>query len=124
MSRTILPVLALAAVLSACGTTEEEDPTTRSSPMPSEPTNPFGDLTKLPPSGPKEARVTVRGTVTDGVEAGCVLLVADGVVYLLLGQRGQLAEGADVTVEGTLKPGLMTTCQQGTPLVVERVVTH
>jgi hypothetical protein len=67
--------------------------------------------------------MTVRGTVGDGVEPGCRILTAEGVVYLLLGPGSRdLPEGAEVTVEGMLRPGLMTTCQQGTPLVIERIV--
>ena len=64
--------------------------------MPSEPTNPLHGLTPTPSP---EQRVTVRGTVKDGVEAGCVVLVADtGQVYLLLGRKGPLPEGEKVTV--------------------------
>jgi hypothetical protein len=41
-------------------------------------------------------------------------------VYLLIGRQGTLVTGQEVEVEGTLQPDLITTCQQGTPLVVER----
>ena len=59
---------------------------------------------------------TLTGTVSSGVEPGCLLL--DG--YLLLGgPRDVLKPGARVTVTGQAEPGMMTTCQQGTPFVVE-----
>jgi hypothetical protein len=74
------------------------------------PTGPGGDAGKS--SGP----MTLTGTITAGVEPNCLLL--DG--YLLLGgPREQLRGGARVTVTGRVQPGLMTTCQQGTPFVVD-----
>jgi hypothetical protein len=58
----------------------------------------------------------LTGTVTAGVEANCLLL--DG--YLLVGgPRDQLRVGTRVTVTGRVQADLMTTCQQGTPFVVE-----
>jgi hypothetical protein len=58
---------------------------------------------------------TLTGTVTAGVEHGCLLL--DG--YLLVGgDRAIIRAGARVTVTGRVVPGLITTCQQGTPMVV------
>ena len=50
------------------------------------------------------------------MEAGCLLLDD----YLLLGgPRDVLAAGREVTVTGRVEPGTVTTCQQGTPFVVE-----
>jgi hypothetical protein len=50
------------------------------------------------------------------VEPNCLLL--DG--YLLVGgPRDVLTAGARVTVTGRVEPGMMTTCQQGTPFTVE-----
>lgn len=58
---------------------------------------------------------TLTGTVQGGVEPNCVLL--DG--YLLVGgPRDVLTPGARVEVTGRAEPGMMTTCQQGTPFVV------
>jgi hypothetical protein len=63
--------------------------------------------------------VVVSGTLEAGVEANCVLL--DG--YLLLGGPPELLRpGQSVTVRGHLATDLVTTCQQGTPLQVDRVV--
>jgi hypothetical protein len=62
--------------------------------------------------------VTVTGTVAEGVEAGCLVLGR----YLLIGGRGDgVRAGAKVTVTGRAQPDLVTTCQQGTPLLVETV---
>ncbi|HEX6871704.1 MAG TPA: hypothetical protein VF163_11455 [Micromonosporaceae bacterium] len=58
-----------------------------------------------------------------GVEVGCVLLKADsGTLYLLLGgDRDMMGHGGRLEVSGTVDPGAMTTCQQGTPLLVRQV---
>ncbi|MHB1472357.1 MAG: hypothetical protein ACYCV4_01810 [Dermatophilaceae bacterium] len=92
--------------------------------MPSTPTGPPEDLTVSPAStGGKHSTVRVRGTVSDGVEPGCTLLTSKGAVYLLIWRHGTLVTGQEVEVEGTVQPDLITTCQQGTPLVVERVLS-
>ncbi|WP_329104344.1 hypothetical protein OG792_29435 [Micromonospora sp. NBC_01699] len=71
------------------------------------------------PGAPASAgALTLTGVIVAGVEPNCLLL--DG--YLLLsGPRDQLRGGARVTVTGRVQPGMMTTCQQGTPFVVESV---
>ncbi|MEU8181878.1 hypothetical protein AB0B85_04730 [Micromonospora sp. NPDC049044] len=68
------------------------------------------------PSTPPGVRATtLSGVVRAGVEPKCVLL--DG--YLLLGgPRDVLTPGTRVEVTGRAEPGMMTTCQQGTPFVV------
>ena len=71
---------------------------------------------KLHPGGTPSATVTVTGTIADGVEPNCVLLNE----YLLLGGPRELfTAGAVVTVTGRVQPDMVTTCQQGIPLVVE-----
>jgi len=131
-------VLAL-VVLSACGSVEQAGrgsastpsaPTsppattathpTTTDPLPTSPTRPPKDLIVPPTRTGSHLAVRVRGTVSDGVEPGCRLLTSKGVVYLLIGRQGTLVTGQEVEVEGTLQPDLITTCQQGTPLVVER----
>uniref|UniRef100_UPI001F1E8FCD hypothetical protein n=1 Tax=Micromonospora acroterricola TaxID=2202421 RepID=UPI001F1E8FCD len=85
-------------------------PTTPTAPRPT-PKSPGGP-TLPPPVG----ATTLTGTITRGVEPNCVLL--DG--YLLIGgPRDVLAAGARVTVTGRVEPDTMTTCQQGTPFMVE-----
>jgi Protein of unknown function (DUF5818) len=71
------------------------------------------------PVGP----VTVTGTVSRGVEAGCLLLDAEGGTrYLLVGgERAQLRPGRRVAVTGRVDRSLLSTCQQGEPLVVASI---
>jgi hypothetical protein len=69
----------------------------------------------LPPSG---GDVVLSGTVEAGVEPGCLLLQASGVLHLLVGVTEGLGPGVRVTVQGRPDPGLTTTCQEGTPFVV------
>lgn len=79
-------------------------------------------LADPPPPGRRGPTTTVRGVVVEGVEAGCLLLAGDGVEYLLVGgPRDQLRAGSRLEVTGRLDPELMTTCQQGTPLLVVAV---
>lgn len=76
-------------------------------------------LTAVPPSA---GAMTVSGDVAEGVEAGCLLLKTPGTLYLLLGgDRAALQVGKRVTVVGRPQPGMMTTCQQGTPFQVTSV---
>jgi hypothetical protein len=74
-------------------------------------------------SNGKNSTMRVKGTVSDGVEPGCTLLTSEGIVYLLIWQHGAPATGPEIEVEGTVQPDLITTCQQGIPLVVERLVS-
>jgi hypothetical protein len=86
-------------------------PTHRPSPRPK------GTITlpaesKRPPAGATE----LTGTVTAGVEGGCLLL--DG--YLLLNPNPRVVrEGARVRVTGYVRTDVVTTCQQGTPFMIE-----
>ena len=67
--------------------------------------------------------VTVTGTVTEGVEPGCLLLKATGGgQYLLVGgERAELRPGRRLAVTGRVDRGLLSTCQQGEPLVVASI---
>lgn len=94
--------------------------------MPSTSTGPPEDRTVPTTMAGRRSTVRVRGSVSDGVEPGCTLLTSNGVVYLLIwGQTTPITgpEG-EVEVEGTLQPDLVTTCQQGTPLLVKRVLSR
>jgi hypothetical protein len=83
-------------------------------------TPPANPATTAPTQPPGE--VTVTGVVAEGVEAGCLLLDGGGRRYLLVGgDRGKLRTGARVTVTGRVDRGLLSTCQQGEPLVVSAV---
>jgi hypothetical protein len=76
------------------------------------------------PSPPASGEITVTGKVVAGVEPGCKVLVADGKSYLLVAKGGNstaLREGATVEVRGKVDTDMMTTCMEGTPLVVTSV---
>jgi hypothetical protein len=90
--------------------------------MPATPTGPPGEFPRPPTEG-RQSTVRVRGTLSDGVESGCTLLTSKGVVYLLLWGDKTRPTGTEIEVEGTIKADLMTTCQQGTPLVVNRILS-
>jgi hypothetical protein len=77
---------------------------------------PGKSLTPGPPGAVRPSgTVTISGTIVAGVEVGCLLLDD----YLLVGgDKSLLRSGARVTVTGEVQPDLMTTCQQGTPLLV------
>ena len=67
--------------------------------------------------------MTLTGQIVEGVEAGCRLLDD----YLLLPgpgvSRDEIRAGLTVTVRvGKAQPGMMTTCQQGTPFIVTEVL--
>ena len=74
---------------------------------------------QTPPAG----EVTVSGTVIEGVEPNCLLLDAGGgKTYLLVGgDRSELRAGSRVAVTGRVDRGLLSTCQQGEPLVVASI---
>lgn len=105
-------VLMGAGGLTACTSTPGSE---TSSPVPQ-----TSDPSATSPS-PTATPLVVSGTVTEGVEAGCLVLTDGDTTYLLLGAQDQLTPGAEVTVEGTPAEDTMTTCQQGTPLQVRSV---
>ncbi|SCE79902.1 hypothetical protein GA0070607_1723 [Micromonospora coriariae] len=133
--RLVVSALVFCSALSACGGTDGPAPSgsspatgqptpsaaTPSTGAPTTPTAPGPTpKTPKPPGGPTlpppVGATELTGTITPGVEPNCVLL--DG--YLLIGgPRDVLTAGAKVTVTGRVEPGMMTTCQQGTPFVVE-----
>jgi hypothetical protein len=111
--------LLLAGLLSACAGSDGDDAgagqgaTTAPTTSPAT-TGPVATTEPAPPAG----EVTVTGTVGEGVEPGCLLLDS----YLLVGgDRDKLRPGARVAVTGRVDRGLLSTCQQGVPLVVASV---
>lgn len=136
--RIALPVLVACLALSACAGQDGGDspdggptaspgqtgaPVTPSSGAPTDPTMPGAapPSGSQPPGGPGKSSpapggAVLTGTVTSGVEPGCLLL---GEYLLVGGPRDVIKAGAKLTVTGRAQPDLMTTCQQGTPFVVE-----
>jgi len=134
----LLPATAGVLLLSGCG-----DPTAQpgsgggattvaptSSPGFSVPPTVSPSKPGLPPGGraptgiPKGSGrpVTLEGVVESGVEPGCKVLAVDGgTSYLLLSGGEEVPLGVPVRVEGVLLPGVLSTCQQGTPLRVTKV---
>ena len=123
----VLPAAAGALLLSGCGdpTTEPGsggggEPTTVAPSAPTRSTVPLPPApTDLPTASGRP--VTVEGIVEDGVEPGCKVLTAGNTSYLLLGGGVDVPMGVPVRVEGVLAPGVLSTCQQGTPLRVTDV---
>jgi hypothetical protein len=76
-------------------------------------------------SGGPAKEQTLRGTVAEGVEARCVVLIDESGAVLANLQGLDLAAhplGSLVQVTGIFMPDLMTTCQQGTPFEVRTAV--
>lgn len=96
---------------------------TGSTPPSSTPAPTLGPTGKAPSPDPFPGAVTVRGTVREGVEMGCMILAADdGKSYLLLGgDRAVIGRGGRLEVVGSAQPGLLTTCSQGIPFKVSQV---
>lgn len=134
------------AVLAACGageggSDESATPTTVTSPTEAttppeataseespvtEETTPYLDPSLGESSKPgSNSQTTISGTVSSGVESGCLVLEHNGTLYGIYGSfdSSVVYAGASVTLHGTVDAGMMTTCQQGTPFVVEEAET-
>ena len=132
MRRALLSLPAVAAVLllSGCGDPTPADPGTGpggGAPSTAVPTSPATSRPIPPPVDPTKPGVpaasgrpiTVDGVVEAGVESGCKVLTAAGTQYQVLGDN--IPVGVPVRVTGVLQPGVLTTCQQGTPIRVTKV---
>ncbi|MEU7569829.1 MULTISPECIES: hypothetical protein [unclassified Micromonospora] len=127
--RTVLVALIAGAALTACAgpgdepaspspsptgaapVTSQPDPAPSTGPSRPDPTWKGG-----PSTPPGVGGTTISGTIRAGVEPNCLLLDDH---LLVGGPRDLLKAGAKVEVTGRPEPGMMTTCQQGTPFVVE-----
>lgn len=111
--------LLLAVVVAGCGddTQAGDDASATVLVTPSLGTTPSAATTESAKGTPPltEGPVTVTGTVEAGVESGCLLI--DG--YLLVGAPTEVRAGTAWTVTGRVDRSVMTTCQQGVPVVVE-----
>lgn len=65
----------------------------------------------------------MRGAVRSGVEPGCLVLNTGDREYLLVHPPPELRPGVTAVVRGRIEPGMVTTCMQGTPLVVSEAHT-
>ena len=132
MRRALLSLPAVAAVLllSGCGDPTPADPGTGpggGAPSTAVPTSPATSRPVPSPVDPTKPGVptasgrpiTVDGVVEAGVEPGCKVLTAAGTQYQVLGDN--IPVGVPVRVTGVLQPGVLTTCQQGTPIQVTKV---
>ncbi|MEU6247590.1 hypothetical protein [Glycomyces sp. NPDC047010] len=135
----------LLAALTACGaggggseddasatpttTSPSESPTaatTEESPVPDESSTPYLDPSMGDSSKPGSSSLTtISGTVQSGVESGCLVLEFEGTVYGIFGSfdSSVVYAGAQVTLHGEVDAGMMSTCQQGTPFVVQEAET-
>jgi hypothetical protein len=136
MRRTLallgLPAVAAVLVLSGCADPDATEPGSggggggASTVAPTSPARPTGTPTSGTPRPTKPADpsgagrpITLDGVVEAGVEPGCKVLTAGGATYQVLG--GDVPVGVPVRVTGLLQPGVLTTCQQGTPIRVTKV---
>jgi hypothetical protein len=132
--RMSVPTAVLAAVLAAAGCARDAGSgESAGAPAPA-PSSIAPGTTELPaadlpgagePVPGAAGAKTISGTVTAGVEPGCLLLTDGGAEHLLIfddpAMRADAAVGAKVTVSGRAQPDQMTTCQQGTPFIVTAV---
>jgi hypothetical protein len=135
--RALLALVAAGAavLLSACGNATDQpgSGTSGGSSVPAPSTVPSRAPTSAAPTGGgtvapgptgipvgRPRAVTIDGVIEAGVEPGCKVLTAGSARYLILG-GGDAPMGVPVRVEGTLQPGVLSTCQQGTPLRVTSV---
>lgn len=137
MRRILMSTVAggLLMTLAACGGTPDEPGSTGSATRPADTTSPTASSTYLPTPEPELTLPATRlgrlerlsGVVGSGVEQGCRLLTPDqgGRALVLLVEDPRVVDGTRVTVEGYRSDGpqgIVTTCQQGVPFTVTRVV--
>ncbi|MET8151841.1 hypothetical protein ACIBSW_40145 [Actinoplanes sp. NPDC049668] len=72
-------------------------------------------------TAPTAGKKTLTGTITAGVEPGCLLLEDHLLVIKDTALESVAKVGATVTATGEAQPGMMTTCQQGTPFIVATI---
>jgi hypothetical protein len=85
-------------------------PTSSVTPPPGSPTEPAGT-----PSGPE---LQLDGMAAPGVEPGCVVFTTGGRHYLLVGAKAEVPTEVPIRVRGVVLTGVLSYCQQGTPLKV------
>ena len=128
LTRRFAVALTLLACLAGCaGNNASPSAGSAETSAPSSASSPSLSPSSLPSLEPSEssAAETVTGTVEAGVEANCTLIRDDAGNHVLYyddpSLKAQAPVGKKVTVTGHSKPGMMTTCQQGTPFIVTSV---
>lgn len=121
------PAATTAASSTASSTAGGTVPTAASTTASAAPGGSLSVSGSMPGSVPGSASgtTTLVGTVTEGVENGCVVLVDDSGATVADLQGWDLAAhpvGSRVEVTGTYPEGLMTFCQQGRPFTATTVV--
>jgi hypothetical protein len=125
-NRAVFPtglLLAAGLLLGACAGPDRDDSGPGQGGATTVPTTLPGGAPATEPTQPA-GQVTLTGTVREGIEPGCLLLDASGGGrrYLLVGgERAELQAGARVEVTGRVENDLVSTCQQGIPLVVATI---
>ncbi|MEU4563735.1 hypothetical protein AB0F72_35615 [Actinoplanes sp. NPDC023936] len=119
---SIVPVALLLALSAGCANNTGTEP---GAPAPLEsttvaPSAPVDDPS-LPSKSSSQGTTTLTGTVTEGVEPGCLLLDGHLLIFNDAAQKQSVKAGDQITVTGTPEKDLMTTCQQGEPFKVSSV---
>lgn len=116
--RTLATALALSIVLLTAGCGSADEPgSPAGTPTPS-------TTSAEQPAPSEDGERTLRGKVEEGVEAGCMILRAEGESYLLVGpeiETPDLEPGAEVEVTGRVTTSVASFCQQGKPFLVEDI---
>ncbi len=115
--------------LVGCAAPDGQSGTGTSSDAPASPT-PAASVPLLPTESAKPGakpsagqKITVTGTVMDGVEAKCLILRTDTASYQLLGGDPAVVHAdARITVTGFVRTDVMSYCMQGIPLEVTSAV--
>ncbi|MEU7905148.1 hypothetical protein [Actinoplanes sp. NPDC049118] len=118
--RLTLPLLAVLA-LAGCANGASDDSAGAPAPASATPSSAV-PTEKSSASKPAEpGSKTITGTITAGVEPGCLLLDDHLLIIKDAALKPVAKVGASVTATGHAEPGMMTTCQQGTPFVVTTI---
>lgn len=126
-------VAGLALALAGCGSSTEPPadsgvPTSATTPTTTPTTSstttgrPTAPMLTTPAVG-KAMRVTMTGTIEDGVENGCLVFTdeATGETYSITDDLPGSSAGPRVTITGSVDPEMMSFCQQGPVLLVDEV---
>ncbi|BAL86374.1 hypothetical protein AMIS_11540 [Actinoplanes missouriensis 431] len=124
--RSVIPVALLLALSAGCANNTGTEPGAPA-PAPSSAAIEESAATSAPsedssaPGKPAGGTTTLTGTITEGVEPGCLLLDGHLLIFNDAAQKQSVKAGDQITVTGTPAKDMMTTCQQGEPFKVSSV---